>query len=249
MRKLIYGIFLIISSIAFGQESELFAKANAHYAEGEFEEAIVDYRALLDSGQESVALYYNLGNAHYKRNEVASSIYYYEKGLKLNPGDVDIKNNLKFAQRATIDQVEVLPEGFIKKSIKSMTNTFGLDTWAWLSILGIVLFVVLFILYYTAGSSSGKRLFFMTSWVSFILGLVALGFAFKQHNDLNTSRYAILFEQEVSVKSEPNSLGEVIFRLHEGTKVAVLEESRDWKKIRLMDGKTGWVLSEKLKEL
>ncbi len=249
MKTLIKSIFLLVATIAFGQESELFTNANNNYGEGKYQEAIADYKAILDGGQESVALYYNLGNSHYKLNQIGPSIYYYEKALKLDPSDADVANNLKFAQRATIDQIEVLPEGIIKKTMKSITNTFSFDAWAWLSVLGVLVFVGLFIVYYTAGSVAKKRLFFLASWISLFFGLMALLFAFKQYNFVQNSRYAILFAQETTVKSEPNLASETVFTLHEGTKVAVLEESRDWKKIRLVDGKIGWVPKEELKEL
>ncbi len=249
MKTLINSIFLIITAIAFGQESELFINANAKYSEGKYKEAITDYRAILDNGQESVALYYNLGNGYYKLNEIGPSIYYYEKALKLDPSDEDVANNLKFAQRATVDQIEVLPEGIVKRTVKKITNTFGFDTWAWLSVFGVLVFVILFIVYYTAGNSVQKRLFFLTSWLSLIFGLIALGFAFKQYNLVNNSRYAILFAQEANIKSEPSLGSEIVFTLHEGTKVAVLEESRDWNKIRLADGKIGWIPKQDLKEL
>ena len=249
MRQIIYSIFLIMTMIVSGQESELFTNANAKYAEEKYKEAITDYKSVLDGGLESVALYYNLGNAHYKLNEIGPSIYYYEKALKLDPSDADVKNNLKFAQRATVDQIETLPEGVIKKTMRSITNTFGHDTWAWLSIFGVLLFVGLFIAYFTAGSSGKKRVFFLVSWIALAFGLVALGFAFKQYDLVNNSRYAILFVKETTVKSEPNLRSEAIFTLHEGTKVAVLEESREWKKIRLVDGKIGWLPKEELKEL
>ena len=60
---------------------------------------------------------------------------------------------------------------------------------------------------------------------------------------------AIIFDQEVIVKTEPNDRSDIAFTLHEGTKVNVLEEFDSWKKIELTDGQTGWLLSESLKVL
>jgi SH3-like domain-containing protein len=38
-----------------------------------------------------------------------------------------------------------------------------------------------------------------------------------------------------------------IFTLHEGTKVLVLDSVDNWKKIRIADGKIGWISTEEIK--
>ncbi|MEM9686153.1 MAG: SH3 domain-containing protein, partial [Bacteroidota bacterium] len=60
---------------------------------------------------------------------------------------------------------------------------------------------------------------------------------------------AIIFEKETEVRSEPNDRSEKVFLLHEGTKVNVKDELGEWKKIRLTDGKTGWLPAKTLKEI
>ena len=64
------------------------------YNQGKYAEAIDKYKAILETKNHSAALYFNLANAHYKLNNIAPSIYYYEKALQLAPNDPDIKNNL-----------------------------------------------------------------------------------------------------------------------------------------------------------
>ncbi|MGB5667625.1 MAG: SH3 domain-containing protein, partial [Maribacter sp.] len=70
-----------------------------------------------------------------------------------------------------------------------------------------------------------------------------------QYNDFKAEQPAIIFANEVRIKSEPNERSEQIFVLHEGTKVNILEELNEWKKIKIVDGKTGWVTSESIKPL
>jgi SH3-like domain-containing protein len=45
------------------------------------------------------------------------------------------------------------------------------------------------------------------------------------------------------VKSSPDEKGNDLFILHEGTKVEVLDELNDWKKIRIANGTVGWIKS------
>ena len=70
-----------------------------------------------------------------------------------------------------------------------------------------------------------------------------------QFQDFEADIPAIVFSEELTVKSEPNNRSSQAFLLHEGTKVYVLDELDDWKKIELIDGKTGWVPSGEIKLL
>ena len=76
-----------------------------------------------------------------------------------------------------------------------------------------------------------------------------MAFAFHKFNIDKKNKPAIVFAQESKVKSEPNARSEESFRLHEGTKVQVLDTVNNWKKIKLADGKTGWVASSDIKLL
>lgn len=249
MKRIVEILIFLVITTSFSQEEETFQRGNSLYNQENYQEAIDKYTSILNTGQESASLYYNLGNAHYKLSNIGASVYYFEKALQLAPNDEDIKNNLAFAQKATIDAIDVIPEGFISKTIKKFTNIFSIDGWAWFSVVCIVLFVILFILYYTAYSSSKKRIFFAVSWVVLAFGIFGIFFAFKQYNFMENNQFAIIFSQEATVKSEPNLRSEEVFELHEGTKVRVTETVNDWKKIKLTDGKIGWIPASDLKEL
>ncbi len=242
-------VWLLISSIGVAQSEDVFKQANELYNQEKYQEAIDTYSSILNQGQESGSLYYNMANAHYKLSNIGPSIFYYEKALALAPNDEDIKNNLSFAKNAAIDSIDIIPEGVLSRTINSFTNMFSFDGWAWISICCILMFVVLFMLYYNAHISSKKRLFFISSWLLLMIGLFSIFFAFKQYNLIMDNQYAIIFAQEITIKSEPNLRSEEVFELHEGTKVKIIETVNDWKKIKLTDGKIGWIPSTDLKEL
>ncbi len=248
--KRISQIFIFLSiGIIFSQTEEAFQRGNALYNQEKYQEAIDAYTTILDNDQESAALYYNLGNAQYKLSNIGASIYYYEKALKLSPNDQDIKNNLAFAQKATIDAIDTIPEGFISRIFNKVITLFSFDGWAWFSVICVIVFVLLFIAYYTARTSSKKRVFFLGAWLFLVIGVFGIFFAFKQYDNYKNIQYAIIFAQETTIKSEPNLRSEEVFELHEGTKVKVMETVNDWKKIKLSDGKIGWIPAVDLKEL
>ncbi|WP_417363043.1 tetratricopeptide repeat protein [Galbibacter sp.] len=226
---------------------ELFEKANSLYNKGEYQTAIEDYLKISESGQHSAELYYNLGNAYYKLNQIAPSIYYYEKALLLKPKDPDILNNLQYAENMTIDAIDVLPQTGIDRLVSSVVGVFSHTTWAIGSIVFMFLFVVVFLLYYFSSYHRQKRLFFVLSFFMLLLSIAAVVGAYKEYTIQNSKTLAIIFAKETSVTSEPNMGSEEIFQLHEGTKVNVLDTMGGWKKIRLADGKIGWLPQGELK--
>lgn len=249
MKQIFYILAFLFSFCGFSQNETLFEKANTLYNEGKYAEAIDNYQTIIDSGKHSADLYYNMANAHYKLNNIAPSIYYYEKALLLNPEDSDIKNNIAFAKNMTIDAIDVVPDAGFSKLLSTTTHKMSFDAWAKTAVALVFCFVVLFLVYYFAYSTAKKRLAFIGSITALILVFVTVAFAFHKYNLDKLDNPAIVFVQESKIKSDPNNRSEELFRLHEGTKVQVLETYEDWKKIELSDGKVGWIISDDIKLL
>ncbi len=243
-------LLLIFSCLTVtAQNPELFEEATTAYNDGKYANAIEHYLQILENGEHSAALYYNLGNCYYKSNQIAPSIYYYEKALLLSPGDKEIKNNLAYARQMTIDAIEPLPESGLTKIYNSIIGQFSFDQWAYAAVAFVVLFVLCYLAYFFLRLSSQKRIAFVSSMTSIIVAFICLGFAFIQKNNYNSNQPAIVFADECLVKSEPNNRSSEVFLLHEGTKVKVLDGLEDYKKIELADGKIGWVHQDEIRLL
>ncbi len=249
MKKFLILAVLIIGFSSFAQNMELFEQGNTLYNNGKYQEAIKNYESILDTEVHSAELYFNLGNAHYKLNHIAPSIYYYEKALLLNPTDSEIQNNLNFAKNMTLDDIDVIPEVGISKVINNASNALSFDMWAYISVAFVILSVILFVNYFLSKGTKTKRFSFTFGFVCLFLMVAAITSAFNKYNLDNSNNPAIVFAQESKVKNEPNLRSEEAFRLHEGTKVQVLDTVENWKKIKLSDGKTGWISSEDIKLL
>ena len=249
MKKFVYILTFLIGSLGFSQNEQLFEQANDLYNKGDFEDAISKYEAIIASGEHSAALYFNLANAHYKLNAIAPSIYYYEKALKLSPKDKDIQNNIAFARNMTIDAIDKTPEIGLAKFSKSITNWLTFDNWAKLSVFLMVLFVVFYLVYYFNYGTTKKRLAFITAMSFLMLAFGSLALAYNNYQLVQKDQPAIVFAKEAQVKSEPNLRSSESFKLHEGTKVQILDTVNNWKKIKLADGKTGWIPKDDIKAL
>jgi tetratricopeptide (TPR) repeat protein len=249
MKTIFYIFIFLISTLTFAQNEKLFEQANAFYNDGKYTEAIDSYEKIVESGQHSAELYYNMGNAHYKLNHIAPSIYYYEKALQLAPNDSEIKNNIVFARNMTIDAIDKMPEVGFSVWIKNMTNYMTFDSWAKTAVVLMILFVGLYLVYYFTYATLRKRLAFIGSLTSLLLVFVSVAFAYHSSYLSQADQPAIVFAKESLVKNEPNLRSNEAFKLHEGTKVQVLDTVDNWKKIQLADGKTGWILSDDIKAL
>ena len=249
MKQIFYILISLFSLGLFAQNQSLFEQGNQLYNDGKYAQAIDKYKAILETENHSAELYFNLANAHYKLNHIAPSIYYYEKALKLSPKDQDIKNNLAFANNMTIDDIEVIPNAGFSKLIRNITDIMSFDNWAKLAVASVLMFVLIFLLYYFTYSTFKKRLAFITSNLFLFLAAISVAIAFHNYNLNKKDKPAIIFAQETVIKSEPNNRSQELFRLHEGTKVQIIDTINQWKEIKLTDGKTGWIENEDIKAL
>lgn len=249
MKKAFYILIFLMGSISMAQNETLFEQGNALYNDGNYTEAIEKYRAILKQGKHSAELYFNLGNSYYKLNNIAPSIYYYEKALQLAPDDKDILNNIAFARNMTIDVVDTIPEVGFSKLINSITNMMSFDAWSKMAVGLVILFAILFLSYYFSYASTKKRMAFVVSLASIVLASTSLSFAYHKYNLEKNDKPAIVFAKESQIKSEPNLRSSEAFKLHEGTKVQILDTVNNWKRIKLADGKTGWIVSDDIKAL
>lgn len=250
MNKIFYILVYLIAFTGFAQsEEKIFAEANTFYKESNFERAIGLYLSIEEQGLESDDLFFNLGNSYYKQNKVAPAIYYYEKALKLNPQHKDALVNIEFAKRMKIDVIEELPKTFIQKFSKNVIQKLTFDSWAILAVLASFLASILFLLYHFS-SSSRKKLVYFNFTIFFVFALIVTTFfAFNSYGIDKKNRPAIIFSSKVEIKNAPTLSSDEVFELHEGTKVQILDELDDWKKIKIADGKEGWVISSHLKEI
>ena len=108
MKQLVIVVFISLLSAHLWAQDELplVKSAREQYAEGKYEETLSSYEQLLGQGYVSAELYYNLGNVHFKLNNVASSILFYEKARKLSPDDSDINFNLVIANQRIVDKLD-----------------------------------------------------------------------------------------------------------------------------------------------
>ena len=220
--------------------AEKFQQANEAYEAGNFASAIEQYEALTTEGQ-STALYYNLGNAYFKNNEVAKAILNYERALKLDPADPDIQYNLKLSNDRIKDNIERLPELNISRWWNTFTLSYGVDTWGWFAIATMAVAALLFMIFLLS-QIRGLRIF---AFYTALLLVLFSGFGYYQASQARTmieaNTEAIVLSPRVDVKGAPSNSGINVFVIHAGTKVQVMGERDGWVNIRIASGNEGWI--------
>ncbi|MGD1846051.1 MAG: tetratricopeptide repeat protein [Salibacteraceae bacterium] len=249
---LFFGLLMLVGQLLAENDSrshyELsFDSANVHYNEGNYTEAIESYRAIVQAGYVSSTLYFNLGNAYFKTEELPSAILFYEKAQKMAPGDPDIAFNLQLAHSQTVDKIETLGDGTFSKWWLGVIHLLPADVWGGLAIAFMVFLVAGLFGFINTQKVAQKRLLLFLSSSALVLFGTFLWLGLQQHSYQTTIAEAIVFSPTVTIKSEPNAQGNQLFNLHEGTKVALLESVNGWYNIRLADGKTGWIQEQDLR--
>ena len=224
-------------------------EADSAYARGEYQQAIKDYEALLKQGA-SADLYYNLGNAYYRTENITRAVLNYERALLLSPGDRDIRFNLQIAQAKTIDKIVPESEMFFFTWYRSLVNLMSVDGWARTSLVSLALLIVLLLIYLFSDRIWLRKIGFFGGIVLLLLFVMSNVFAWQQKQNLLYRKGAIVIVPSVTVKSTPASNGTDLFVLHEGTKVNITDGSmKGWKEIRIADGKEGWIESKQIEEI
>ncbi|MFH0894593.1 MAG: tetratricopeptide repeat protein [Bacteroidota bacterium] len=242
---LLFSSFTAIASV----NESLFEKANQSYKTGRFQEAFTIYKKINAGGEESSALYFNMGNACYRMQQYPLAILYYEKAAKLNPLDEEIQFNLKIANQKIVDRIEVMPKTFYQRWMNSIINLFSSFSWA---VIVIILFVITLFMFAVYLFSQRIRIKKTAFWLSAGLVLIfsfSFIFAHKQYNRMNHHHEAILFVASVNVKSSPDDKGTDIFVLHAGTKVEIIDQLGEWREVRIANGAVGWMKAKELEQI
>ena len=245
-------VWLLLAMICFGGTSaKAVTKNNAdtEYQKGNYQQAIRDYEEILKNG-ESAEIYFNLGNAYYRTDNITKAVLNYERARLLSPGDDDINFNLQFARSKTIDKITPQSEMFFVTWYKSLVNFTSVDNWAKTGILCIVMALLLVLLYLFGPQLMLRKIGFFGGLAFFVIFLLSNLFAFQQKQALDNRTGAIIMTPSVNIKKTPAKNSADQFVLHEGTRVDIIDKGMtDWRCIRVGDGREGWIETKAIEEI
>jgi tetratricopeptide (TPR) repeat protein len=209
------------------------------YKAKNYQQAIGAYQKLISDGYRNAAVYYNLGNSFYKTDQISLAILNYERALRLAPSDEDTRFNLKLANLKTVDRISAVPQLYIVSKWQNFVSIQSSKSWAIFSVACVWLALVAFALYLFM--SNIRRLGFFSGIVLLFFALLFSCLSYTQSQAESGAGQAILTAANTYIKSAPDTSSTDLFMIHEGIKLNILDRVGNWSKVRLADGKVGWV--------
>lgn len=224
------------------QTAELYRQGNVLYEGGKFAEASRTYERIIERGIRNGHVYYNLGNAYYKQDRIGLAILAYERATRLMPRDEDLHNNLDLAKERTTDQIAGEVPWFGRQALDGVTvneATVAATSAGFLASMALVGYLL----------ARRPRMRSATGYTLLVFCLVLVVttvFLGIKIYDNSVIEEAIVLQPTAVVRTGPDASSEPVFTLHEGAKVQLVEHRDDWLRIRLPDGKNGWLSQDDL---
>jgi tetratricopeptide (TPR) repeat protein len=228
-----FGGGLLANGACAADAGSSFESANRLYEERKFAEAAAVYEKILDTGQVSPALYFNLGNTFFKSGKNGRAILAYRQAAQLAPRDPDVRANLQFVR----NQVEgpTLRNTRWQRAL----GTLSLDEWAALNGAGLWL---------TFGLLAAAQL--RPAWKSALRNvtpiaggatLLLAACLFSALSNNGSARIIVVTATEVTVRNGPLEESQSAFSAHDGAELQVLDHKDDW--LQVSDGtrRIGWL--------
>jgi tetratricopeptide (TPR) repeat protein len=241
---ILLAVFLAPESRA---QEGFFEDGNRLYQQGDYQTALDNYLRIIDSGLESGALHYNIGNAYFKLGRLGEAILHYERARRLIPGDEDVRANLELARSLTVDEVEPLPRFWLFRAVNSWVRLLPRR---WLTLLVgagyVVAMVGLVVMVLNRGSAAARWARAVAVGSAAVVLIFGINLSVLELG-IGQAEEAIIMAEETPVQSAPSDDRALqVFTIHEGTKVRIDQRSEEWVEIVLEDGKVGWVRVEVL---
>ncbi|MBI5473078.1 MAG: tetratricopeptide repeat protein [Ignavibacteriae bacterium] len=234
-------VALVAGALRAESPEQFFVQANQLYQQGNYAGAIVKYEAVLKTGVASGEVYYNLGNAYYKSSNIGKAILNYERALRLMPTDDDLRHNLQLANLMITDRIDPTPRLFIWDWWDAIKTSISLTAATWVMSFFFFLLIGAIVLAILAPSYARRRLAFFGSLACAVLLALSVVVFVGKLNQVESRSEGIVTANITTIKNSPDAKSSDAFVLHAGVKVFIIDNVERWYKIRLLDGKVGWM--------
>ena len=227
------AIMLVSALPCFAQTTDHFAQGNQEFGQGKFKEAVANYNSLVQAGDFSANLFYNLGNAHFRLEDFGAAILNYERVLALEPRHPEALANLRIAR----DEARALelPPGWAERLLR-----FG-DRNQYTAAASVLFWLGAFILVARIFARRRSRGLVALGFLALVLS-VSLGVAIFFIDRGNTGRsLAIVTKREANARLATADNAGTVLALPAGSEVRVIRRRGDWVYAALPNNLMGWI--------
>ncbi len=242
-------LLILFNNSGFASNNESMQQAGEFYRNGEFDKAIQIYEELRDEGYEGTSLFFNLANSYYRIGKLGYAILNYERALKISPADEDVKHNLSFANLSTVDRIQPLPTFFLFEWWEALLASLSVNGWTYAAFFFYFILIFLFVFYFFAKTISQQKFILFSGLGALVFFVITVSLLVVKINRDQTHIRGVVVEQSITVKTSPDPKSTDAFVVHEGLKVNLEDNLDEWVKIRLADGKVGWVENDSVRRI
>ena len=228
------------------EAQQLFQQGNTAFDQANYDAAISAWQKLVDHGYESQDVFYNLGTAALKKNDLGHAVLWLERARRMGPVSEDLAVNLESARARQGDKVvgQGSGEPFVERVALATPRrpvTIGFLV-AWLGAAALwLLFRFL---------PKGRRAAVAVLASLLLIAAVPLGALLAAHVYLDQAvREGVVMSSTVQARELPSATSKVSFEVHAGLKVRLLESDGGFVQIRLPNGLVGWAQREGIAQL
>lgn len=225
------------------------------YAAKHYDKAVESLEHIIALGYGSAEVYYNLGNAYFKlgqsdidgsgrpfaSGELGRAILNYRRALKLDPSLEDARYNLEIAVDHTND-TEAIPHSFIVRLWHSLRDMATSNSWAWLSLLSLVVMLATALIYLLSQHILYRKIAFFVAVTALVLFILTTLLALSQRRAANDNTKAVVVCSDTTpVHASPDSSSKIIRQPSQGVTLRIIREQAGWQEILFSDGEKGWI--------
>lgn len=227
---------------------ENFQQGNEAYRDGDYNLALEKFR-LADTHADGAAINYNLANTYFRLGRIPESILHFERALKFDPADEDIRHNLRMANERIVDRIETIPKSKFSIWWEDFRYGMGPDGWAYITIAFVLAGILALFVFWVGRGIGIRRLGFFVGILFLLIAVISHTLAESAETHRYTHISAIISSDKVDIKSEPRDAGTRVFVLHAGTKVTITGKEDDWYEVEIASGNKGWIKAVDVEEI
>jgi hypothetical protein len=226
-------LFLIATLFASAQSMGQLAKANQEFAAGDFDAAARDYEELVRSGQDTPNVFYNLGNAYFRKKDFGRAILNYERALALDRRHPEAQANLRIA-RDEARALELVPSRTERLLAVAAPNQYAIAA-------AIAFWIFAFSAVVSIFSPRGSRRLIALSLLSLSLFAVTAFGAWELEHGKNGRGLAIVTAESADARLATADTANRVLALPAGSEIRILSERGDWIYAALPNNLRGWM--------
>lgn len=240
------GLGLASTGLAIDKDKSNLTQGWSALESGNTDAAIQSYEAAVDEGLVNGHLFYNLGIAYYRAGRTGDAVGAFLAARRFLPRDPDVAVNLRYSLSKISDKLDAETPRDVSSPLSMVLDRVTARELA--LVLGILtglsgLIVLLTIV--RPQLASWRR----GAFAGVILPVVAA--ALLAVKIMHPAVWgAVHVTPKASVFSGPSEQNTLLFELHEGAPVLIVERGLSgYLRIQLSDGKSGWIAGSQVKVL